>query len=127
MIWVVVKMLLALGMVLGILFFLLRVLKRTPWIRKDLPADFSIRVLTTKLIAPRRYISLVEIGGEVLALGVSEAQISVLTKIEHPERLAPFTRPTPDRGSETRPAWLNPRPWNKEGVIRSLKGLKNGK
>jgi len=106
--WVVFKMLFALSLVLGLLFLLVRVLKRTPLIRKDLPADFDIRVLTTKPIAPRKYISLVDIGGEVLALGISEAQISYLTKVENPEWLEKWRRKTPPGPAGTLPAWM----WN---------------
>jgi flagellar biogenesis protein FliO len=127
MAWAAVKMILALGMVLGLLFILLRVLKQTPWARRDLGADFSIRVLTTQLIAPRKFISLVEIGGEVLALGVSEAQINYLTKIEHPELLEKIGVPGPSVPQAPRPAWLNHLPWKKEDLIRRLKSAAHGK
>jgi flagellar biogenesis protein FliO len=127
MAWAALKMLLALGVVLGLLFVLLRVLKQTPWARKDQGADFSIRVLTTQLIAPRKYISLVEIGGEVLALGVSEAQINYLTKIEHPELLEKIGSPGPSVSQDPRPAWLNHLPWKKEDLIRLLKSAAHGK
>jgi flagellar biogenesis protein FliO len=127
MAWAALKMLLSLGVVLGLLFVLLRVLKQTPWARKDLGADVSIRVLTTQLIAPRKYISLVEIGGEVLALGVSEAQINYLTKIEHPELLEKIGSPGPLVPQDPRPAWLNHLPWKKEALIRLLKSAAHGK
>ena len=104
--WVVFKMLFALSLVLGLLFLLVRVLKRTPLIRKDFPTDDDIRVLTTKPISPRKYISLVEIGGEVLALGISEAQISYLTKIENPEWLEKWRRGLPPvRSAHCPPGW----------------------
>jgi flagellar biogenesis protein FliO len=111
--WVVFKMLFALSLVLGLLFLLVRVLKRTPLIRKDLPTDFDLRVLTTKPIAPRKYISLVEIAGEVLALGISESQISYLTKIENPEWLEKWRRGTPPHPVGTLPAWLGNFPLKK--------------
>lgn len=117
--WVVFKMLFALSLVLGLLFLLVRVLKRTPLVRKDLPADFDIRVLTTKPISPRKYISLVEIGGEVLALGISESQISYLTKIENPEWLEKWRRGTPPRPAGTLPAWMGNFPLKKRKTSSS--------
>jgi flagellar biogenesis protein FliO len=85
MIWAIIKMVLALGIVCSALFFLTRLLKRNGLSKRILPLDSEIRLLTTQLIAPRKYISLVEIGGEVLALGISETQITFLTKIENKE------------------------------------------
>jgi flagellar biogenesis protein FliO len=81
--WSMVKMILALGGVGAVLLFLLRQLKRKDSVRKGLPSNSGIRVLATQPIAPQKYISLVEIGGEVLALGVSEAQITLLSKVEN--------------------------------------------
>jgi flagellar biogenesis protein FliO len=88
MIWAVVKMILALGMVCTLLVFLVRLLKRNGLARKDFPANSGVRLLTTQLIAPQKYISLVEIGEEILALGISEAQITLLAKIENKEFVA---------------------------------------
>ena len=84
MTWAILKMVLALGMVCMVLFFVARLLKRTG-VRRDWPSDSGIRLLATQSIAPRQYISLVEIGEEVLALGISETQITFLTKIENKE------------------------------------------
>lgn len=104
--WVVFKMLFALSLVLGLLFLLARFVKRTPLVRRDLPAEFGIRVLTTKPIAPRKYISLVEIGGEVLALGISDTQISYLTKVESPEWLEKWKQWDPPGPAGRLPAWM---------------------
>ena len=87
MIWAVSKMILGLGIVFILLFFLTRVLKRTPFARGESSSDSGIRLLTTKPITPQKYISLVEIAGEVFALGISETQITLLTKIENREFL----------------------------------------
>jgi flagellar biogenesis protein FliO len=87
MIWAIVKMILALGMVCTVLILLARALRRSGLARGNPPLDSGIRLLTTQLIAPHKYISLVEIDGEVLALGISEAQITLLTKIENKEFL----------------------------------------
>ena len=67
----------------AVLLFLSRRLKRDGYSPKGTSLRIGIRVLSTKPIAPQKYISLVEIGGEVLALGVSEGQITLLTKVEN--------------------------------------------
>jgi len=82
MVWAIFKMILALGILCGILFFATRLLKRSDWAKTNLPVDSGIKVLSTQPVAPQKYISLVEIGGEVLALGISETQVTFLTKVE---------------------------------------------
>ncbi len=85
MVGLVAKMILVLGAVLAILFLLIWLCKRMMAGRGNFPSDGQIRLLTTKPIAPRKYISLVGIGGQVLVLGISEAQITLLDKIENRE------------------------------------------
>ena len=79
------KMALALGGVIVFMVFLVRLFKRWEKVQGNLGPDNGIRVLTSKLIAPQKYVSLVEIGGEVLALGVTPQQITFLTKVENKE------------------------------------------
>ena len=95
--WPMVKMSLALGGMCAVLFFLVRRLKRNGGVRKDLLSNSGIRVLSTQPIAPQKYISLVEIGGEVLALGVSEGQITLLTKVENQEFIEKMTVSRPGK------------------------------
>ena len=104
MILATLKMLLALGAVCLLLFFLARLLKRWDWNRNRIPADNGIKVLASKLIAPQKYVSLVEIGGEVLALGVSAQQITFLTKIENKEMVKKELLALPVRPEW--PSWL---------------------
>lgn len=100
MIWAMTKMILALGIVCTVLFFLVRLMKRSGVGKRNFSLDSGIKLLTTQLIAPQKYISLVEIGGEVLALGISEAQITFLAKIENKEFL--------DKIMDRRPAKFEP-------------------
>ncbi len=85
MLWATLKMILALGGVLILLWSLVRLFKRLPGGGNGPGPDASIRVLTSKAIAPQKFVSLVEVGGEVLALGVTSQQITFLTKIENQE------------------------------------------
>ena len=87
MIWATLKMILALGGVLVLLLGLVRLFRRSSWGGASSGPDAGIRVLTSRMIAPQKYVSLVEIGGEVLALGVTSQQITFLTKVENQEML----------------------------------------
>ena len=102
MTWAILKMVLALGVVFLVLFFMARFLKRTG-MKRDWTSDSGIRLLSTQSIAPRQFISLVEIGGEVLALGISESQITFLTKIENKEFVEKMIN---DRGGRAEPLSL---------------------
>ncbi|MCX5911564.1 MAG: flagellar biosynthetic protein FliO [Deltaproteobacteria bacterium] len=100
MIWAAVKMVFAMGAGLALLYLLIRFTKRLDLARRSSSPDAGIKVLTNKLIAPQKYISLVEIGGEILALGISAQQVTFLTKIENKERVkenleAPAGKPEP--------------------------------
>ena len=88
MIWAVAKMILGLGVVLGVLLLLIYLCKRAGAGKGRFSADGQIRLLTSKAIGPRKFVSLVEIGGQVLVLGVSEAQITLLDKIENRQIMA---------------------------------------
>jgi flagellar biogenesis protein FliO len=126
MIWAILKMVVVLGGVCLALFFLGRLLKRNG-AKKDGSFDSEIRLLATRSIAPQKYISLVEIGGQVLALGVSEAQITLLTKIENKEfaeKMMDSHRARPEPLSlfnYFRP--VSPKPkWPRMGLLRRLHG-----
>ena len=88
MIWAVAKMILGLGTVLGVLLLLIHLCKRGAAGKGRFSAEGQVRLLTSKAIGPRKFVSLVEIGGQVLVLGVSEAQITLLDKIENREFMA---------------------------------------
>ncbi len=83
MLWATLKMVLALKWVIALLVSLVRLFKRWQRVHGNMGPDNGIQGLTTKLIAPQKYVSLAEIGGEVLALGVKPQQITFLTKVEN--------------------------------------------
>jgi flagellar biosynthetic protein FliO len=85
MIWATAKMMMALGGVLLLLFLAIRFVRRAGQGRGETGSDAGIRLLASRPIAPQKYVTLVEIGGEVLALGVCDAQITLLTRIENKE------------------------------------------
>jgi flagellar protein FliO/FliZ len=82
MIWAASKMILGLGMVMVILFLFLRVLKKSQG-TGDVSVESGIRLITTRAIAPQKYVSLIEIAGDLFAVGISQTQITLLTKVEN--------------------------------------------
>ena len=128
MIWPIIKMILALGVVCTLFFLLVTVLRRGKGAKGDFTSHETIRLLTTQLIAPRKYIALVEIGGEILALGISEAQITFLAKIENKE----FVQKIVEQGSSaTEPLSLlrcfQGLPWKPRGIRIGLLGKLHGR
>lgn len=49
--------------------------------------DKQVKVLSTSYIAPKKNITLLEVAGEILVLGVTASHISFLTKIENEEAI----------------------------------------
>ena len=80
-----IKMLTALGVVLGgmlvVYYFAKRILKRQVGNSKGK----MIRVLESSYIGVKKNISLVEIPGAILVLGITNDNISLLSKIENHE------------------------------------------
>jgi len=82
-----IKMLTALGVVLGgmlvVYYFAKRILKRQVGNSKGK----MIRVLESSYIGVKKNISLVEIPGAILVLGITNDNISLLSKIENQETI----------------------------------------
>ena len=87
------KMITALIIVLGVLFivfyFLRRILKR----EVQGSSEKLIRVLASSYIGVKKNISLIEVPGSILVLGVTSDNIRLLAKIEDEEILNRFKKP----------------------------------
>jgi len=125
MIWAAAKMILGLGAVLGVLLLLIWLCKRMPARQGSSPAEGQVRLLTSKPIAPRKFVSLVEIGGQVLVLGVSEAQITLLDKIENREFMAKTETQHPLKSEP--PSLLDYFSLRRKGVNRGPLRIFNGR
>ena len=81
------QMLTALAIVLGGLFVVVYFAKR--FLKRDAggPGNPLIRVIASQYIGVKKNIALVEVPGTVLVIGVSNDNISLLTKIEDPNVL----------------------------------------
>jgi flagellar protein FliO/FliZ len=76
------KMMAGLAIILALLFLALYLLKRLPQSRSSrLGPQAGLRVIGTRGLGPKKYIALVEVGGSVLILGVTNEHITRLDKI----------------------------------------------
>lgn len=76
--WELTKVVLALAFVIGVAYFLLQFLNKKNFIQGK---NEILNVLESIYIAPNRMVCLVKIGDKILALGVTENNISFLTEI----------------------------------------------
>jgi len=86
-IWTALKMLAALGILLGVLIIALYFAKRIFKGGGNQPKRRMIRVLANTYVGVKKNISLVEVPGAILVLGITSDTISLLTKIEDVEVL----------------------------------------
>ncbi len=82
-----IKMLFALIMVLGLLLLGLHGVRKMKSLQEKAYGGDMVKVLTTKGLAPKKYVSVIEVGGEVMVLGLSETSVTLLGKMNK-ERLA---------------------------------------
>ena len=82
------KMAMTLSMVLGLIFLLFFGFKK--YVLKNTMFGGGgklVQVLSTNFLAPKKNITLVEVAGEILVLGISDQNISLLTSIREPSRI----------------------------------------
>lgn len=76
-------LLLVLGIFMGSFYLLRRVVKRDVGTR----GRNVIRIIDRSYIGVKKSVTLVDVAGKVLVLGVTDNQISLLTQIEDPDRI----------------------------------------
>ncbi len=82
------KMFSSLALVLGVMFMVFYVFKKFV-LKNGLMGGNTqtIKILGTGVLGPRKSVSLVEVAGEILVLGISNDNISLLSKIEDEEKI----------------------------------------
>ena len=80
-----IKMLFALAVVLGLMiasaYFLKRIISHTP---AGINNDSAINILMTRYLGPKHSIMMIEVLGQMLVVGVSSGQMTLLTQITDP-------------------------------------------
>lgn len=82
------KMFYTLAIVLGLMFALFHIFKRTVLKNSALLGgnDKLVKTLSVCYLAPKKMVALVEVAGEILALGISNDHITLLSRIRDEER-----------------------------------------
>lgn len=77
----ILKVASSLAVVIALMMAFVYLVKKTG-INKGLKDNSLIRVLDNKMVAPKKYIAIVEIAGKTLALGVTDHNINLLSELE---------------------------------------------
>ena len=94
----VINVAIALAVVLGLILLLAYVMKRISH-RLRTTGGGSIKVLAQIPLGPTQFLSVVEIAGEVLVLGVTEHSVTALSEIEDPAAITRLReQPSPQIG-----------------------------
>ena len=87
------KMVYTLVLVLGLMFLIFHLFKKFGLKNSVFGGEGKpIKVLSTGFLAPRKSIALVEVAGDVLVIGISNEQISLLGNVNDPEQIAQIKR-----------------------------------
>ncbi len=81
-VWDVLKMLLPIFIILGMLIGVLYFLKRNQFNLGGKSDLFNIKVIFTKTIMPKKYISFVRIGDKIMVLGISDNSFTLLKEMD---------------------------------------------
>jgi len=94
--WEITKVFLVLGILLGIFYMLVYLIKKYVLFNKlSSNQKFSIRVLTVQPIMAKKYVSLIQMKDKYYLLGVSDHSISLIDKFEKPEETDGFETDEP--------------------------------
>jgi flagellar biosynthetic protein FliO len=102
--WSFFKMLAALTIVIGLMIVALHAMKKY-FMQSPSPMDGNalIRIVTTCHLSPKNSIMLVEVLGQVMLVGVSNQQMSLLTTINDPGAMEKISKVRPQEGKFTTP------------------------
>ncbi|MDD3553988.1 MAG: flagellar biosynthetic protein FliO [Deltaproteobacteria bacterium] len=97
-----VRVIASLAIVLGLLFVCMYGLRR--WQRRiQGQGRQDIQVLTTQMILPKRYVSLVRVCGKTLILGITDASMTLLGVLE-PDGFHEMLMQAQENGQDNEPA-----------------------
>lgn len=77
----------ALIIVIGLMLLILSWIKKTGMVRGGASRDGLIAILDSRMLAPKKQVSVLEVAGTYLVVGISEQQITLLATLEANDRL----------------------------------------
>lgn len=107
------KMVYTLGLVLGLMFIIFYLFKKFGLKNSVFGGEGKpIKVLSTGFLAPRKSIALVEVAGDVLVIGISNDQISLLGNVQDPEKIEQIKSTLHKKSPERKSVAASPKPNN---------------
>jgi flagellar protein FliO/FliZ len=95
----ILPLILIVGMLYGVLYF---IRKKGISFKGNKTGSIAINVLSSKMIMPKKYISVVKVDDKLLILGVSDHSITLLKEVDQPQEAdQPFA------GNENKIKFLN--------------------
>lgn len=79
----IVKVAGALTLVVGLMMLTMKIIRKLGMGRSNLATGSLISILDTKMIAPKKYVAVLRIADELVAVGITDQQISLLSHIEN--------------------------------------------
>lgn len=101
----IAKVIGSLVVVVGLMIAAVMLLKRLGLARAGLSGHGLIEVIESRMIAPKKYVALVKIAGEVVALGVTDQAISLLTTVDGAAVAASLAQQQPVAGLPRPPSF----------------------
>jgi len=87
----------ALLLILGLMLLMAKLFRKLGTGIGAIGQGAMINVLETRMLGPKKQVSIIEVGGEVLVVGATEQQINLISRLDDPSRLlrptAPSARP----------------------------------
>jgi len=109
------KMASTLGLVLGLMFLVFHLFKKFGLKNSVFGGEGKpIKVLSTGFLAPRKSIALVEVAGDILVVGISNDQISLLSNVQDPERIEQIKSSLHKKGHEPKSVTVSSKPKKEE-------------
>lgn len=82
-IWDILKALFPLVVIIGILYLVLRYVRKFYAPVKGINvSNYEIKVLTTQMIMPKKYVSILKVKDKILVVGMSENSMNLLKELE---------------------------------------------
>ncbi len=72
----------ALALVVGLLLLLIYILKKSGLAQGVKGGGTRIRIIETRMVAPKKYIAIAAVAGKYMALGITEHNINLLTHLK---------------------------------------------
>jgi len=83
-VWSIIKIIFFLGLILGLMYLLMFIVKKYFYsFDQKNPKLIKIKVLSTQMLLPKKYIQVVQVKDQILVLGVSDGSINLLTQLEN--------------------------------------------